>query len=82
MGITVTDDAGLGQLVHEHPKAFVMVTAAQCAICERLSPIFELSTNNRTCVGIAFMRLHADQNPVAKQVMHQQAAPLFATYDH
>ena len=81
MGITETDDAGLRQLVHEHPKAFVMFTAAQCATCEHLEPIFELFATNKAYAGIAFLRLHADQNPVAKQIMDHQTAPYFVTYD-
>ena len=81
MGITETDDADLSQLRHEHPKASVMVTAAKCAICKQLRTDFLLSTTNRSCADIAFLRLHADQNPVAKQVMPQQAALFFVTYD-
>ena len=81
MGITETDDTGLRQLVHEHPKAFVMFTDAQCAICEHLRPIFELFATNQAYAGIAFLRLNADQNPIAKQIMDQQIAPFFVTYD-
>jgi len=81
VGITETDDAGLRQLVHEYPKAFVMFTAAYCAICEQLRPIFELFATNRAYAGIAFLRLNADQNPVAKQLMDKQAAPFFVIYD-
>ncbi len=81
MGITETDDTGLRQLVHEHPKAFAMFTAAQCAIGEQLRPIFELFATNQAYAGIAFLRLNADQNPVAKQVMAQQSAPFFVTYN-
>ena len=81
MGITETDDAGLSQLVHKHPKAFVMFTASHCATCEQLRPVFELFATNRAYAGIAFLRLNADQNPVATQLMDKQAAPYFVTYD-
>lgn len=81
MGITETNDAGLRRLVHEHSKAFIMFTAANGAICEQLRPIVELFATNRAYAGIAFLRLHADQNPVAKQLMAQQTAPFFVTYD-
>lgn len=42
MGSIETDDAGLRQLVHEHPKAVAMFTAAHCATCEHLRPLFEV----------------------------------------
>lgn len=81
MGITETDDAGLRHLVHEYPKAFVIFTAASCASCEQLGAIVELFATNRAYTNSVFLRLNADQNPVAKQSMAQQAAPFFVTYD-
>lgn len=80
MGSIETDDAGLRQLVHEHPKAVAMFTAAHCATCEHLRPLFEVFATNRAYTGIAFLLLNADQNPVAQQLMQQQVAPFFVTY--
>ena len=80
MAITETNDAGLRQLIHDHPKVLVEFTAANCAICEQLQPIFELLATSQAYADIAFLRLAADQNPVAKQLMHKQAAPFFVSY--
>jgi thioredoxin 1 len=81
MGTLETDDAGLRQLVHEHPKAIAMFTADHCATCEHLRPIFELFATNKAYADILFLRLDANQSPVAKRSMQQQHAPLFVTYD-
>lgn len=80
MGILETDDTGLRQLVHAHPKAMAMFTADNCATCEQLRPLFALFATNRAYAGIAFLYLNADQNPVAQQLMQQQAAPFFVSY--
>lgn len=82
MGILETDDAGLRQLVHEHPKAIAMFMAAHCATCTQLRPIFELFATNKAYTGIAFLCLEANQSPVAKQALQQQHAPFFVAYDH
>ena len=81
MGILETDDAGLRQLVHEHPKAIAMFTANHCATCAQLRPIFALFATNKAYAGITFLHLNADQNPVAKQSLQQQNAPFFVSYD-
>ena len=80
MGIIDTNDAGLRRLVHHHAKVLVKFTAIQCAICEQLQPIFELFGTNQAYADIAFLRLTADQNPVAQQLMNQHAAPFFVSY--
>lgn len=81
MGILETDDAGLRQLVHEHPKAIAMFTAAPCATCAQLRSIFALFATNKAYAGIAFLHLNADQNPAAKQSLQQQHAPFFVSYE-
>lgn len=69
MGMLETDDEGLRQLVHDHPKAIALFTAANCATCEQPQPIFELFAPDKAYAGITFRRLNADQNPVAKSSM-------------
>ncbi|GAB2845960.1 hypothetical protein GCM10027044_01240 [Hymenobacter ruber] len=80
MGILETDDAGLRQLIHEHPKAIAMFTADHCATCAQLRPIFELFATNKAYAGLAFLHLSAEQNPVANQSLRQQNAPFFVSY--
>jgi thioredoxin 1 len=80
MGMTETTDAGLRQLVHQHAKAFVTFTAANCALCDQLLPVLHLFATNPAYAAIAFLLLDADQNPVAKQLMQQNAAPFFVSY--
>lgn len=82
MGILETDDAGLRQLVHAHPKAIAMFTADHCATCAQLRAIFALFATNKAYAGIAFLHLTADQHPVAQQSVPQQNAPFFVSYDH
>ncbi|MBC6992135.1 thioredoxin family protein [Hymenobacter sp. BT491] len=58
----------------------VMFTADHCATSEQLRPVFELFATYKAYAGIAFLRLDADQTPVAKQAL-QQNAPFFVSYD-
>lgn len=57
-----------------------MFTADNCATCEQLRPLYEMFATNHAYAGVAFLRLNANQNPVAKQLMQQQAAPFFVSY--
>ncbi|MGI4734587.1 MAG: thioredoxin domain-containing protein [Janthinobacterium lividum] len=75
-----TDDDHLRRLTHEHLKVFAKFTSEDCAICESLSPGFARFVDNPENVGILFVRLDTDQNPVAKKLMQQKVAPFFVSY--
>ncbi len=75
-----TDDDHLRRLTHEHLKVFAKFTSPDCAICAALSPPFAKFVDAPENVGILFVRLDTDQNPVAKKLMDQKAAPFFVSY--
>jgi len=75
-----TDDDHLRRLTHEHLKVFAKFTSEDCATCEALSPSFAKFVDDPQNVGILFVRLDTDQNPVAKKLMQQKVAPFFVSY--
>ena len=75
-----TNDEGLRQLTHERLKVFAKFTDDDCAICLALSPGFARFADEATYEGIVFVRLAADENPVAKLLMKERAAPFFVSY--
>ncbi|WP_426062126.1 thioredoxin family protein [Hymenobacter sp. B1770] len=75
-----TDDAGLRRLTHERLKVFTKFTADNCPVCEMLGPSFARFADDEAYEGILFLRLDADQSPVARQLMNERAAPFFVSY--
>ncbi|TDN37945.1 thioredoxin [Hymenobacter sp. UV11] len=75
-----TDDEQLRRLTHEHLKVFAKFTSDNCAACELLAPPFAKFVEDPQNVGILFVRLDSDQNPVAKKMMLEKVAPFFVSY--
>ena len=80
MKIKDTNDAGLRTLIHDFPKVMAKFTSDNCATCERLAPPFEKFSLASTYASVVFLRLNADQNPVAKKIMEERVAPFFVAY--
>ena len=74
------DDEHLRRLIHEHLKVFAKFTSENCPICESLAPPFDKFVDAPENVGVLFVRLNVDQNPVAKKMMEQKSAPFFVSY--
>lgn len=74
------DDEQLRRLIHEHLKVFAKFTSANCAACAALAPPFARFVDASENVGILFVRLNSDQNPVAKKLMAERIAPFFVSY--
>ena len=77
--VDATDDS-LRRLIHEHLKVFAKFTSENCAVCEALTPPFAKFVDAPENVGILFVRLDSDQNPVAKKLMDEKVAPFFVSY--
>jgi hypothetical protein len=75
-----TNDEGLRKLVHDRLKVFAIFTAADCPVCDVLEAAFVKLNGSELAQGIAFVRLNADQNPVAKRLMAERVAPFFVSY--
>ena len=74
------DDEHLRRLIHEHMKVFAKFTSEDCTVCETLAPPFTKFVDAPENVGILFVRLNSDQNPVAKKLMQEKIAPFFVSY--
>ena len=74
------DDDHMRRLIHEHLKVFAKFTSTDCATCELLAPPFAKYVDAPENVGILFVRLDSDQNPVAKKMMQEKIAPFFVSY--
>ena len=74
------DDEELRRLTYEQTKVFAKFTADDCAICKILAPGFVKLADNEEYQAILFVRLSSNENPVAKQLMNERAAPFFVSY--
>jgi thioredoxin 1 len=74
------DDDQLRRLTHEHLKVFAKFTSPNCSTCEALAPPFAKFVTVPENAGILFVRLNTDENPVARKMMNQRAAPFFVSY--
>ena len=75
-----TDDDGLRYFIYDRPKVFAKFTTKGCVICKALEPGFGKLAANKVNEDILFLRLDSDENPVAKLLMNQLAAPFFVSY--
>ncbi len=75
-----TDDEHLRRLTHEHLKVFAKFTSENCPVCAALAPPFAKFVDDPENVGILFVRLNSDENPVAKKLMQERVAPFFVSY--
>jgi thiol-disulfide isomerase/thioredoxin len=74
------DDEQLRHLIHEHMKVFAKFTSENCDVCAALAPPFSKFVDKPENVGILFVRLNSDENPVAKKMMQEKVAPFFVSY--
>lgn len=74
------DDEHLRRLTHEHLKVFAKFTSDNCPACDLLAPPFVKFVDDPKNVGILFVRLDSNQNPVAKKMMLEKVAPFFVSY--
>ncbi|ALD20738.1 thioredoxin family protein [Hymenobacter sp. DG25A] len=80
MRVLDTHDEDLRRLTHERHKVFAKFTAENCPTCEQLTKPFIQFSNDPTFADILFVRLNSEENPVAKQLMEERAAPFFVSY--
>lgn len=80
LSVINTNDDGLRRFTYEHLKVFAKFTSPDCAICEQLAPPFARFADQDPFKSIVFLRLNSDENPVAKKIMQDKAAPFFVSY--
>jgi hypothetical protein len=75
-----TDDEGLRHYIYERPKVFAMFTSDACPRGELFDAAFTKLADEELAQGVLFVRLDSDENPVARRLMAEQAAPFFVSY--
>lgn len=80
MNIIESDDNHLRQLIFEKEKVIAKFVNETCPVCERLAPAFSNLSTNPDYSDIAFVRMHASQNPVSSQEVKLTGTPFFAIY--
>lgn len=80
MKIIDTNDEGLRTLIHDYPRVIAKFTSENCAICDLLAPPFEEFSLDERFRNTVFLRLDADENPVARKMMDTHVAPFFVSY--
>ncbi len=64
-----------------YDKQYVIVkfdTEDDCAVCEEIAPVFERLSDDYK--NITFVRMNADDNPVAKKLIIKEKKPFIGIY--
>lgn len=80
MAIINTTDDGLRKLIFEHECVIVKYHSLNCPICERLVPVYENLSESEEYEGIIFVRMNANENPVAQLFVKEQTMPFTSVY--
>ncbi len=80
MPVITTDDNELRHLIYSKENAAVKYTSPTCELCKKLAPTYEEISNDPTYKSILFIKIDADENPVAKAFVDERATPLLVTY--
>jgi len=80
MPIAESNDDDLRQLIFERDKVIAKFVDEDCAVCRQLAPSFAKFAQSPAYSDIAFVRMHASENPVSSQEVKLTGTPFFATY--
>ncbi|GAB2782213.1 thiol-disulfide isomerase/thioredoxin [Hymenobacter luteus] len=80
MKVIDTNDIGLRTLIHDYPRVLAKFTSENCEVCDLLAPPFERFATEERFQKTVFLRLDADENPVARKMMAAKVAPFFVAY--
>lgn len=74
-----TDDT-LRHLVYSKKYVVIKYYADDCKMCKELDPVFLQFSKNEKYTDMFFMKIKADNNPVAKKVIMEYDLPFMITY--
>ena len=80
MAVHETNDAGLPNFVCRHTQVIVKFTAEDCPICKELSPVYQELSEEERFRDVIFLRLDAEENPIACKEVKQNGTPFMVTY--
>ena|SRR5688572_25268016 len=81
MAVTHTTDAHLVLEIASHPSVILKYHTDDCGEdCKVLLPIYEALSDQKKYADIVFLRIDADENPVAKKFILQKRQPILSLY--
>ncbi|MES2767082.1 MAG: thioredoxin family protein [Bacteroidota bacterium] len=80
MPVITVNDTELRHLIYSKENAAVKYTSPTCEICKKLAPTYEEISNDPNYKSIFFVKIDANENPVAKEFLDERAMPLLVTY--
>ncbi len=80
MAVIESKDEELGKLVYTEKCVVIKYYTKDCENCKTLNPVFEKFSNTEKYEKILFIRLNANENPVAQQFIKTQELPFMVSY--
>src|SRR5688572_5680526 len=81
MAVTHTTDAHLVLEIASHQSVILKYHTDDCGeTCKRLLPIYEALSHQKEYADIVFLRIDADENPVAKKFILLKKQPIVSLY--
>jgi thiol-disulfide isomerase/thioredoxin len=80
MPVTTADDNQLRHLIFSHPYAVVKYTSPTCEVCQALAPHYVRLSDEDAYKDFLFLKIDAEENPIAKQFLAERATPLMVLY--
>ncbi len=81
MAVTHTTDAHLVLEIASHPSVILKYHTDDCGeTCKKLLPIYEALSGQKKYADIVFLRIDADENPVAKKFILKKKQPIVSLY--
>jgi thioredoxin-like negative regulator of GroEL len=77
--ITATDES-VREQISNNDCVFVAYISPACNVCRTLMPSIEKIATEPRYENIVFIKIDADENPVAKIEMHEKQLPFVVTY--
>ncbi|HYF01752.1 MAG TPA: thioredoxin family protein [Patescibacteria group bacterium] len=82
MPVRTADDDQLRHLIYSHDYAVIKYTSPTCEVCQALGPHYHDLSEQGKYSNFLFLKIDAEENPIAKQFLAERATPLMVTYKH
>lgn len=80
MAIKQANDQDLRQGLYSNQMVIVKYITPDCTICSKLESVYADLSENEKYSNITFLRIDANQNPVAHREVGQKKMPFFSIY--
>lgn len=81
MEIIKSNDAGFMKILQRHPNVVIKYhSEIACPVCVTLLPVYIRLSQKAEYSEITFVRMDADENPVAQKLIKDNKLPFLAVY--